>query len=82
MSTETRNGIVNTYTYNDAGLVLSTGEDFELEYSLDGNQTKRMYDNGKTVTYSCDGIGRLISEQNGNDTTSYSYDSRGNRVKT
>lgn len=81
MSTETRNGIVNTYTYNDAGLVLSTGEDFELEYSLDGNQTKRTYDNGKTVTYSYDGIGRLISEQNGNDTTSYSYDSRGNRVK-
>ena len=82
MSTETRNGIVNTYTYNDAGLVLSTGEDFELEYSLDGNQTKRTYDNGKTVTYSYDGIGQLISEQNGNDTTSYSYDSRGNRIET
>ena len=62
-------------------MVLSTGEDFELEYSLDGNQAKRTYDNGKTVTYSYDGIGQLISEQNGNDTTSYSYDSRGNRVK-
>ena len=91
------NGVVSTYTYNNANritnLVTKSGEatisEYEYSYYLDGSDAcKIRKENGiiETTSYEYDGLKRLTKESvlNGSravNTYSYEYDDYGNRSK-
>ncbi|MBE6844524.1 MAG: RHS repeat-associated core domain-containing protein [Ruminococcus sp.] len=91
------NGVVSTYTYNNANRVTkienklgnSNISSYEYSYYLDGSDAcKTRNENGiiETTEYEYDGLKRLTEESvkvggNTTDTYSYEYDDYGNRSK-
>ena len=90
------NGVVSTYTYNNANritnIVNKSGNtdisSYEYSYYLDGSDAcKVTEENGiiETTEYEYDGLKRLTEESvekgNNTDTYSYEYDDYGNRSK-
>ncbi len=90
------NGVVSTYTYNNANLIthiLNTSGDmtiseYEYSYYLDGSDScKTRTENGiiETTSYEYDGLKRLTEESvttgSTTDTYAYEYDDYGNRIE-
>lgn len=90
------NGVVSTYTYNNANLIthiLNTSGDmtiseYEYSYYLDGSDScKTRTENGiiETTSYEYDGLKRLTKESvttgSTTDTYAYEYDDYGNRIE-
>ncbi len=90
------NGVVSTYTYNNANLIthiLNTSDDmtiseYEYSYYLDGSDScKTRTENGiiETTSYEYDGLKRLTKESvttgSTTDTYAYEYDDYGNRIE-
>jgi len=95
------NGVTTVYTYNLANMLktlitlkgeATTLSSYSYTYQLDGNQTSKKDQSGKTTTYVYDGLGRLTSESEQYTTTTppanatiintntYDYDASNNRV--
>ena len=85
------NGMKTDYTYNLANMLktlvnytnsTTVASSYGYTYRLDGNQTAKADNKGKTTTYIYDDLGRLTKES---DTTGFSltyvYDVRNNRTK-
>lgn len=86
------NGLVESYTYNNANLVTTLANknsagtvlsQYSYVYNLAGNQTKKTDQSGNVYNYTYDGVGRLTTE---NDAVSgstqgyaYTYDDNNNR---
>ncbi len=90
------NGVVSTYTYNNANRITklenklgnSTISSYEYSYYLDGSDAcKVRNENGiiETTEYEYDSLKRLVKESvttgNSTDTYTYEYDDYGNRSK-
>ena len=94
VASETRdNGIETTYEYNNAGQLDTIKNNYNgnseytrYSYNYDGNiSEKYKYKNGviTAVFYDFDGMGRLTDEYSLKDkwANTYTYDTRGNRIK-
>ncbi|BFM39775.1 Calx-beta domain-containing protein [Synechocystis sp. LKSZ1] len=65
------------------GLIYPTGRSLQYTYNADGQRTKLVANDGYTVNYSYDTVGRLKTLINGTGQTiiSYDYDSAGRLIK-
>jgi len=74
-------GVTTAYTTNDLNQYLTVG-DFEYEYDLDGNLTKKLstLDPQLSTLYTYDIENRLVRVERGSDVWEYEYDALGNRI--